>query len=350
MIDSSLVVQSAASSFNNAALFAPDFFWVALLSLPIFIITWMFSGVINAKFFGDSKSSLRNMTLIISGVMIVWLLTHGSYAALRDGVTYVYILMAFALFWGVGIFTREVLSIPRPAVLTNMRPRMRRILIVLMVALGIFAVGFSGAPGYIGFGVNVGATALGMLTGRLLYKRNKTLGSLYSSLSVLSFILVTGMVMQPEFFRFGQLGNLTVIHLLFLAAFSFFAVANIVLRHVRPMGWISKSWYKKFLLLLGLGVLLVFAAFLITESVLAYLALSGAFFVAAILVAKHQPKSAKNEIVDFGAMLWSWSLALFGILIGQPVLVCLAILIWKSKPHEKFWETFGNMLAISRRK
>jgi predicted small integral membrane protein len=350
MIDSSLVVQSAASSFNNAALSAPDFFWTAVLSLPIFIATALFSGALNAKFFSDDKTSNRTLTLVIAGTMVVWLLTRGSYAVLRDGISHVHLLCAFALFWGAGILTREALAAPRPAFLEKMTSKGRRLFIAALSVAGIAVLGYSAPSTWQGFGLMAGSAALGILTGRLLHRRNKSLGSVYSSLSVLGFVLATGMVMQPEFFRFGQLGNLTVILLCFLAAFVFFAVANIVLRHVKPAAWISHFWYKKFLLLIGLGVLLVFAMFLITESVLAFLVLAAACGCATLLIAKHQPKSAIRETREFGAQLWSWALALFGILIGQPVLVCLAILVWKSTPREKFWETFGNMLGILKEK
>lgn len=344
MFDATLVVQSAISSFNNAALFSPDFFWIAVLSLPIFAATWLFSRAVNAKFFGDDKTSLRHMALIISGVMFLWLLTHGSYAALRDGVGYIHILVAFALFWASAFLSREVSFLPHPVLWDKMKKSWRRLLGILVPALAIVGIGLTGMPTVVGFGIQAASVILGGLLGRALYKKNRTLGSLSSNLSVLMFVIVTGLVMQPEFFRFGQLGNLTVGHLLFLAMFAILVVANVMLRHVRPGGGMSHAWYRRFLLLAALCLVLIFAVFLMTESVLAFLGLAGGVFLASIFVARHQAKSSRPAMIDFGAKLWIWTLAVFGILIGQPVLVCLAILLWRRGSHEKFWATMKGIL------
>ena len=42
MFDDSLIASTAISSFNNAALFGAQFFAIALLSLPIFYVVFVY--------------------------------------------------------------------------------------------------------------------------------------------------------------------------------------------------------------------------------------------------------------------------------------------------------------------
>jgi hypothetical protein len=46
MFDDAIIVQSAISAFNNAALVAPAFLWSALLTLPLYFLIWAFGGKI----------------------------------------------------------------------------------------------------------------------------------------------------------------------------------------------------------------------------------------------------------------------------------------------------------------
>ena len=52
MFDETLVVQSAISAFNNAALVAPTFFWVGVLALPLMALAYFYVPILCAASVG----------------------------------------------------------------------------------------------------------------------------------------------------------------------------------------------------------------------------------------------------------------------------------------------------------
>ena len=86
MFDETLVVQSAISAFNNAALIAPTFFWVGVLALPLMALAYFYGCDFMGRI-GWHKSELkRNASILTVAVTLLWLISFGgNYAVRRDG-------------------------------------------------------------------------------------------------------------------------------------------------------------------------------------------------------------------------------------------------------------------------
>jgi hypothetical protein len=142
-----------------------------------------------------------------------------------------------------------------------------------------------------------------------------------------------GLVMQPEFFRFGKLGGLTAVHMVFLAAIAATIAINLALRVARPAGWLRESVYKKTKLLTRLAELLAAVLFILTESPIVFIAFGLTVFIAVFISAKHAARGPAALAAAEDSSL-KISLALFGILTGIPVLTCAAIILWRATPSD----------------
>ena len=325
MFDSSVIVQSAASSFNNAALASPDFFWGAILCIPVFAAAWVCAD----KF---AKYIKWFPTVIIAAISI-WLLSHESFAVLRDQ-SMVGFLAAACIFACTAYLTRRFLELFQSlggAPFSDRRQgRLRRSLPYLAPIAVIAIAGLCGAPSFAGFALQGGAAAIGMLAGWLLHKQNRAEYQ-PNLVAVLLFLAISlGLVMQPEFFRFGKLGELTALHMAFLAAAAAAFAANIALRLAKPAGWLKESVYKKVRILTRLAGFLTALLFILTESPIAFIAFGLTVLAMVFINAKH----AKTKLSSETEMSWKISLGLFGVLTGMPVLVCLAIVLWRAEPSD----------------
>ena len=98
MFDESLVVASAVSAFNNAAVAAPAFFWNALLGVPLFVVVYFlgrnFSDKLGFRPYVTS-SRISFWAVFITAMWVV--LRGGNYDVLRDGVSLVPWLTAAVL-------------------------------------------------------------------------------------------------------------------------------------------------------------------------------------------------------------------------------------------------------------
>ena len=96
MFDESLVVQSAVSAFNNAALATPAFFWLGLLMLPLFYVVFVYGNrFLDIIGWNRADMQLRviKWTVVLS---LIWLvLFGGNYVVLRDATTLLPFVIAF---------------------------------------------------------------------------------------------------------------------------------------------------------------------------------------------------------------------------------------------------------------
>ncbi|MCL1892146.1 MAG: hypothetical protein FWF97_02555 [Alphaproteobacteria bacterium] len=341
MFDPSLVVQSAVSSFNNIALRGPDFFWSALLCLPIFAIFWIFAPEISKRFLpGDFKAKRQTLAGWSVLFIAVWLLTHQNFDALRDGVSMGLLTVTAACIFVISLFAGWRVESVGSLIKTKENPPSPRLRwtrwkkrtdvaapFVVAVVVGLCAFGNWHAAL-----VQFAAVLFGFGAGRWMIRNNRAEFDLDFIVIALTAALTFGLIMQPEFFRFGQLGHLTVIHILFLMAAALAIIGSIMTRVVRPSGWLKESWYKKLMWLARAIAVMVFVLFILTESALAFLCLGLVFAATSFLAVRHHAAKDAPMLKSASEDLWVLSLCLFGILTAMPVLVCAAIILMREKP------------------
>ena len=336
MFDSSLVVQSAASSFNNAALWSPDFFWSALLAIPVFAVFWIFAPKIAEKFLPGEKTRNYFVSVLSFLVVAVWLLVQGNYSVLRDfswvGVLIAVLLCACAAFLSRRYYEGDA----RPSKYLPVNKKWGTRIDYATPALIVIIAGVTGEPTWAGMALQGGTVAVGWLSGWLLHRRNVREIDPKLLVALLMFGAAYGLIMQPEFFRFGQLGRLTIIHLIFLAMFAAVLPAYLALHFVPVAGKFSRGFYRGVRLFAIVAALLFFSLFVITESALVFLILAALSLVFWGIFALHQPRDSANGMKSVRHDLWFLSLGLFGILTALPVMTCAAIVLWRTSPHNAF--------------
>lgn len=325
MFDDTIIVQTAVSAFNNAALAGPMFFWLGILMIPLF---WMVR--VCATDFVERQNVLpglkRPQTRLLNCALILWamifgwlILMGGHYGVLRDAMSMLSYLMAGALFLAtVGLV--QTLRLANPALPECIVKRVRRPRLVRYGLLVLTAVvaGLFGAPGWTGFLMAAAAVIAGALVGRAT---TRGAGGMVGT-TLMMMGVVTLMLMQPEFFRFGQLGNLTVIHMLGLILMAAVAAAVLALRYVNPRGRIHHSafiklkWMARFVTALGA------ALFILTESVPVFLGMWAVMFVSCAMSIWHADKIP----ADLAKKMWGAALGVFGVLTIMPVVTAVGII------------------------
>jgi len=335
MFDESLVVQSAVSAFNNAALALPAFFWWGLLMLPLFYVTYKYGNKF-LDIIGWTKDSIQNRIIKWTVIMsLLWLvLFGGNYIVLRDTETLLPFVTATIAFIGmvfVGNITRD-LPIPKWSGLT--RRQKWQLLFFCALILGI--IGLTDTHTWWGPILQIAAFIFGGYMGRRM-KRDMPY---IPFISVFLFLFTIAILMQPEFFRFGQLGNLTLLHLAGVVFIGIPIVGSVMLRNIKPSGKIYKSAYIKLKWLMRCIVALSGCLFIMTESVPVFLgtcALSGCLFWLKIIHAKTTPEHLADKLLMMGIFS-------FGLVTVMPVISCLAILGWISVPQNNTLQEIHTLL------
>ncbi|MDE6250302.1 MAG: hypothetical protein K2M34_01545 [Alphaproteobacteria bacterium] len=328
MFDEAIVVQSAVSAFNNAALAAPAFLWYAALAVPLFVLVYFCGGAFLSKLGWKRDNMISHSAVAVVVLTFMWfILFGGNYAVLRDGVSVLPFLVAGAVFlcaFFIASHTRGM-QIPR---LRDMSRRMRvsvyGVVFLLMVALGL-----SDMHAWWGPLLQIGAFCGGAVLGRRTkYKLPDISGTI-----LIMMTCVVAILMQPEFFRFGQLGNLTVLHMLGLLVFGALVAGTVVVNNVKPSGRIHRSayiklkWMARFITALGVVM------FFLTESVPVFLGTVAVFMVLFGLSQWH----AKHVSDTLGMRLFALAMAAFGVITTMPVITALGILCWANLPKADFW-------------
>jgi hypothetical protein len=330
MFEPSLIVQSAVSSFNNVAIVAPSFFWSALLALPLFALVFKFGGAFVAQMgwsgLRDPKNRAANFALCVEGAILIWLIfMHGNYDALRDAGSVLPYAVAGVLFAVSASFFRKLKAI-NPSLPSWYRDLKYRKLISAGIFVAIVAlVGFSGQPTWYGFMMQAAALVCGALVGSGLGRWSGPV----SSTTLVVFALTCLVLMQPEFFRFGQLGHLTALHILAVMLTGALAMAVLALCCVRPCGRIHNSAYAKLKWMFRICAGLCFILFVLTESVPVFLGFAGvllATFAMSVLHAESVPDSLYKK-------LWAAMLCSFGVMTALPLITALGVLYWTNLPR-----------------
>jgi len=335
MFDESLVVQSAVSAFNNAALALPAFFWSGLLMLPLFFVVYKYGNRL-LEMIGWERFGLQ--TRIIKWVVVMsllWLvLFGGNYVVLRDGTSLLPFVIAIIAFMGmlfVGNMTRDM-RLPK----WNDLSRARKWKIVLFGVLVLAIIGLTDTHTWWGPILQIFAFVGGAYFGR---RMKKSISSV-PFVSGFIFLFTIMILMQPEFFRFGQLGSLTVLHLFGIACVGLPIVGTVMLRNFGSHGKIYHSAFIKLKWLLRCLVVLAGCLFVMTESVPVFV--GGCVLVAMLCWLKIvHAKSMPQYLADRLLVLAIFS---FGILTVMPVISCLAVLGWLNLPRGDFAKELHALL------
>ncbi|MCL2339173.1 MAG: hypothetical protein FWC51_04455 [Proteobacteria bacterium] len=330
MFDSSLIVQSAMSSFNNAALSAPDFFWNAVLAIPIFVVAWIFGRPIADKILPDVRARRYYVSFLAIASIFVWILAHQSFMALREDFSWVGILVAVVACGASAFISRRYYATGwRFTDYLNINNKWRNRIDYAVPAAIVVIAGFCGEWSWTGFALGAGAVAIGWASGYFLNKLNRPEFSATTVSAFLMGIVSYGLIMQPEFFRFGMMGNLTAIHLAFVAAIGGTLAAYMALHFVRPRGKFGNMFYKNGQIFLWLVIILLFAMMIITESALMFIAIAVASAASAYLYVRHTPDKDSDRLRTLANDFWIVSLGLFGILTMMPALTAAAVVLWR---------------------
>lgn len=327
MLDEMIVVKSAVSAFNNAALAAPAFLWTALLSLPLFAVVWMFGRDIANRIGWDTTNLLARVSVWGAGLTLGWIvLFGGNYAVLRDGVSVLPMMNAGIVFL-TSLFVSSHLH--KNPMLRGWKKSMLFVLLLCLVA-------FTDVHVWWGPLLQAGAFACGVLLGWYAHAEMRPV----SGTVLIVLMVVCAMLMQPEFYRFGQLGNLTVAHLGTMLVLGVAAVACTVLINVNAMGRINNIIYFKLKWLLRVICALGAALFILTEAVPVFIGTLLAFAMMFAISVWH----AKNVNLVLCDKLFALLLMLFGVVTIMPAITALGIVYWVNTPLVDFWREIRVLL------
>ncbi len=326
MFDDAIIVQSAISAFNNAALVAPAFLWSALLTLPLYLVVWVFGDKI-ADYLRWSRGNITMRAALWTVITTIgWVvLFGGNYGVLRDDTSTLPFMIAAIIFVAsifVGSYTRDI----------KYARRENAIYIILV----LLALGLSDMHAWWGPILQIGAAFIGFVIGRRAGVEMPPVPGVI----LISGATVTSLLMQPEYFRFGQLGNLTWVHLLFVGLFGIVAAATVAVRNINTRGRIHHSAYIKLKWMVRFVVALGVALFVMTESVPVFLGTSAAAFVLVALSVWH----AKDMPSTLGNKLFALAVMLFGILITMPVITAIGIVYMVNVPKSDFLREIKQLL------
>ena len=331
MFNDAIIVQSAVSAFNNAALYAPTFLWSALLATPIFIVAALLRDAIMTRVNWTQRNVLMNASTWTILLTLGWIiLMGGAYDVLRDGAaaTILPIVSALVVFGGALFAGKWSHNIKMPAM--NKWVRICAIAIILLV------IAMSDTHAWWGPLVQIAAATIGFFIGR---KTRRELPTIPAAIAIV-FITTTLILMQPEYFRFGQLGALTPVHLLGIGITGIAAMATFALRNVNPRGRIHNSAYVKLKWMARFIVALAAVLFVMTESVPVFLGLMVVVFGLFAMSIWHA--TAVPQIA--AARMLAITIMMFGIITTMPVVTVLGILCWGDASVRTLWKQVRFLL------
>ena len=328
MFESSMIVQSAISAFNNAALAAPAFLWWAILAVPVFMMVYFCGHAFLQRIGWNSENIMSRTSLAAVILTLAWVvLFGGNYAVLRDNATVLPFLIAAIVFVAsvfIGSYSRGF-NLPK---FRGASGRQKWGIVVCWVMI-LAAIGLSDIHAWWGPLLQIGAFLFGGLVGRMARCEMRPI----AGTALVMGVTTVAMLMQPEFFRFGQLGALTPVHLLFLILMAAAVAATIALRNLRPHGAIRHSAYVKLKWLVRFIAVLCMALFVLTESVVIFLGMTFVFFILFAMSIWHAEKLPEHV----GERMFAIMLGLFGIITVMPAISGLGILYWITLPRGNAW-------------
>lgn len=323
MFEETLVVQSAISAFNNSALVAPTFFWIGLLATPLMAMAYFCGADFLRRIGWQQADIVRNSVIFTVILVLLWLISFGgNYSVLRDSGS----LLPFCVAAVVAACSVMLGVMSRGRSMPKLRGMLWRKRIVLFagVAVVTFLVGFSGLHTWWGILTQVIAFWGGIALGRYWRRADAPMPICLGVIIAMSAL----MLMQPEFFRFGQLGTLTLVHMGALLIVGASASAVFVLRNVRASGRIHHSAYVKLKWMMRFVTLLAIALFILTESVPVFIGTIAAatiLFAMSVWHAETVPDSLAQRILAI-------ALGGFGVITTLPVISALGVMVWVTAP------------------
>ena len=313
MLNEMFIAKTAISSFNNAALFGAYFFAIGLLCLPLFYMVYLHGRDILSWLKWNNRDIVRKTSFFSVLFLTVWMLIFGgNYAVIRDGISLLPFLNAIVLFVSVIYITKQSKLNGYIGILNDKKTR--RIVFALLILFTIC----SAMPNLYGILLQLSAVLCGIIVGSRSYKNISDV-----FITCLIFGMMTILIlMQPEFFRFGQLGNLTIIHLAMLLLTGFFATTALVTKYTNSRSKIYESAYIKLKWFFRIISILALVLFVLTESVPVFIGLLGAISISSMLTIYHA-KRISDAVSKYS---WALMLVCFGVLIICPVITCLGIL------------------------
>ena len=327
MLEDIMVVQSAVSAFNNAALWAPAFLWWAILALPLFVVVYWFGAQIMQKIGWNRENILNRVTIWTAGLTLLWVVMFaGNYGILRNELSVLPFLIAVIVFL-TSLFVSSHLRtcyVPR-----DWRWWLFCIFLIVMIAL-------SDLHAWWGPLLQVGAFLFGGGLGRMARSEMRPIAG-----TVLIVMVTTiAILMQPEFFRFGQLGNLTIVHLLGILILGVLSIAIIALFNIKPADKIRFAVFIKLKWLLRVICTLGAALFILTEAIPIFIGTLGALFLLFMMSIRHM----RVVNVSLGHKCFALLLIMFGIVTVMPVISALGIIYWTTYPEKDFWRQIKRLL------
>ena len=324
------IVATAVSSFNNAALFAPYFFVVALFSLPLFYIVWLYSGDIFARMKWknnvDKKFSFWSVICLV-----LWMLIFGgNYAVIRDGISLLPVLLACVVFVSMAYITNLAIKLDYLSIFENKKIKWTTFFVLVLLAVA------SAKPDLFGILLQLSAILCGVIVGA---RFNKTIPDTF--MSALIFGVMTALIlMQPEYFRFGQLGNLTFVHLAALLLTGSLAITTLTTKYTNARGKIYESAYIKLKWLCRIIGALALILFVLTESVPVFVGLIVVIGIAEMLTIYHSKKITSG----LTECAWGMMLVCFGVMIICPAITGLGIIYLSRLPEMPKAKDFISLL------
>ena len=325
------IVTTAVSSFNNAALVSPYFFVVGLFSVPLFFMVFLY-GKDFISIFKLSYRDIENKTGFLSvACLVLWLLLFGgNYAVIRDSISLLSLMIAVVLFVSIVFVTNRIKKYGYLSKIHN--PKVKWFLFFFLLILA----GFSAMPNLWGIILQLSAVLCGMIVGD---RFNKNLSDLLVSTIVFGIMTVL-LLMQPEYFRFGQLGNLTLVHIFALLLGGFFCVTTLAVGYTNAKAKIYNSAYIKLKWLCRIMSILALILFVLTESVPVFIGLMAVCMVSEMLTIYHS-KGMSEHICK---QSWALLLITFGIMAICPFISMLGLIYLMFIPNKLDLKDFKELL------
>lgn len=328
MLNDFIIVESAISAFNNAALWMPAFLWWTILSLPLFVVIYWCADAIMARIGWNRENISKRAMLWVAGLTCAWVVMFGgNYAVLRDSLSVLPIMTATILFLTSLFVSSHLRDCPLPR-MTWWR--------WVLVGLLITAVGMSDIHAWWGPLLQIGALCLGLGLGRVAHASMRPFGGMV----LIMMMVAIAILMQPEFFRFGQLGNLTAVHLLAMLALGCVCMMTIAVQNINPRKKIRHSVYVKLKWLMRVVCALGMALFILTEAVPVFIGTMVAVFLSVAMSVWHTDRID----VGLGDKMFAIALMIFGAITVMPVITSIGILCWTHTDSIKIWAESKRLL------
>jgi hypothetical protein len=331
MFDESLIVSTAISSFNNSALYGPYFFVTGLFCVPLLVFVYMY-GRDFANRIGWKNTDVEGCVGFWTvACLVLWLLMFGgNYAVIRDSISWLPVGLAAVLF---GLFMFLANRAKKLGYINKIQNKKLKWLLVLLILALVVLVAM---PTWWGILLQLIAVLVGGFVG---YKLRKNIPDILTT-EILIGLMTVLILMQPEYFRFGQLGNLTLIHILALMVCGFFWISALVTKYTNARSKIYNGAYIKLKWLFRIVALLAFILFVLTESVPVFVGLVACCGILGMLTVYHGKQ--KQDVLS--KQSWAMLLVTFGIIIMCPLISALGVFYLLFLPTKIDFKDFLRLL------